>query len=84
MELWALIHGLRLAWEKGIRRLVAKVDSLLVFSWVTKGDSTKNKHAILIRECLELSKRNWSINIHRVNRVGNCTTNFLTKSSLEL
>ena len=46
-ELWALIYGLRITWERGVTLLVAEIDSLLAYSWFTKKDfkTSKNPYA---------------------------------------
>ena len=82
-ELWALIHGLRLAWEKGIRHLVAEIDSITVYTWIPKGVLTKNKHTSLIRECLEFSKRNWPLSIHHMSIEKGTAQQIFWSSSIE-
>ena len=56
-ELWALFHGLRLAWERGHRLMNAEIDSLLVLNWVTNEASSRNKYSNLIEECKQLLHR---------------------------
>lgn len=40
-ETWAIIKGLELAWDKGIRRMVVECDSQKVVNWINdlRGDS---------------------------------------------
>ena len=57
-DLWALIHGLRLAWSMDIRCLVEETDSRLVYTKLTETMASSNKHANLIHECLQLIQRN--------------------------
>ena len=45
-EIWALLFGFQLAWERGVRRLRIEVDSLLVFQWVTSGNGGRNNGSV--------------------------------------
>ena len=67
-ELWALIHGLRIAWERGISQLVVEIDSLLVHKWMTKSIVGTTKHPSLIQECHNLLRRNWTAIVRYVYR----------------
>ena len=33
-EAWALLHGLKMAWENDVKYLTVEIDSLMVFRWV--------------------------------------------------
>ena len=48
-ELWALIYGLRQAWEEGIRFLISKVDYLNVFNWISKEGMEGAKYKSMIQ-----------------------------------
>ena len=48
-ELWGLIQGLRVAWEKGIRILGVEVDSTDVINWINVGNNMVRKHTSLIQ-----------------------------------
>ena len=41
-ELWALLHGLKMAWDMGIRKFIVEIDSLKVFSWVNHLEEIEN------------------------------------------
>ena len=52
-ELWALILGLRLDWEKNAKFLQVEVASLQVLHWITK-QTTGKGYGSLITKCKEL------------------------------
>ena len=43
-ELWAILHGLRLAWEKGVRKLTVETDSLVTLKGIKNRHHANNKH----------------------------------------
>ena len=49
VELWALIHGLRLAWLKGARKLGVEMDSLTVMNWINSIEEVDNKKCQLVK-----------------------------------
>ena len=56
-ELWALILGLHLTWDNNIRRLVAEIDSKVVFDWLSEPTNCYLKHSALIQKCHNLLQR---------------------------
>ena len=61
VELWALFLGLQLAWDNNILELDAKIDSKVVFEWVTRHMDCNHNYAALLRECHLLLRRNWEL-----------------------
>ena len=55
-ETWALLHGLRLAWDLGARQLSVEINSLGVFSWVTGKEEVDNFLGNVVFEC-----KNWCV-----------------------
>ena len=45
---WALLHSLRLAWERGTRRIIVETDSLTVYKWIKGLEEIVNLHANVI------------------------------------
>ena len=45
-ELWALVHGLKHAWNKGVKIFRVELDSLMVKNWVTASQTGPNYHSI--------------------------------------
>ena len=43
-EIWSIIHGLRLAWEKGLRQLVLEMNSLMAANWIIELEKADNMH----------------------------------------
>ena len=69
-EIWALVHGLRMAWGKGIRRLVVETDSMLVHAWVTNKNPKHRRHATLLKESADFLSRDWNVQVHHIHRGG--------------
>lgn len=51
-ELWALYHGLMIAWMEGHRKVAVTVDSSAVVTLVSREPERTNPHAPLISACL--------------------------------
>ena len=43
-ELWALIHGLKLAWLKGARKIRVEMDSSTVVNWINSTEEVDEKY----------------------------------------
>ena len=49
-ELWTLLQGLEIAWERGMRRLKVEVESLKVVQWMQGREGKETPFADLIEE----------------------------------
>lgn len=83
-ELWGLYHGLKLAWEHGIRWLVVEIDSLCVTELVRKPVDTDNEYTSLLQPIEEVIQRNWNIIINDVYREADFTADYLANYALSL
>ena len=54
VELWVIIHGLHIAWRKGIRSLMVETDSTLAYSWISRDRRDSNKHLNNLQKCAQL------------------------------
>ena len=50
-EIWAAIHGPRLAWDMGHRLVVLEVDSLLLCNWLKRRGEGTQRYRDLLEEC---------------------------------
>ena len=60
-EFWAAIHGLRFAWEQGIRLLVMETNSTQICTWITQNGNLGSLFRYLKAEYSELLNKEWSI-----------------------
>ena len=65
-EAWALLFGLRLAWDLGFEKIIVEVYSLLVFNWVKGLKEIDNSLSNVIQECKTWPHKNWMMNLTRV------------------
>ncbi|EEF46310.1 nuclease, putative [Ricinus communis] len=68
-ELWAVIKGPKLAWDKEYRRENLAVDSLLVAEWLAKDSEVCDEfHSNLVFICRRLLNQAWHVNVKHVYR----------------
>ncbi|CAN1137711.1 Putative ribonuclease H protein At1g65750 [Linum perenne] len=75
-EICAIVQGMKLAWELGIRKLLIQSDSKAAIAILLRED-TDHQHAILALEFQELKSRSWDISITHVFREANCGADYL-------
>ncbi|XP_057444905.1 uncharacterized protein LOC130737157 [Lotus japonicus] len=80
MELLAIFRGLRLAWDRGFRRVVCYSDSLLAVSLILRPPSMFHEHAGLISSICGLLRREWSVRVLHTLREGNACADCLAKA----
>lgn len=81
-ELIAVRNGLHYAWEEGVRLLQCESDSLDVVQLLTEGkDHSFHVHAGVIEDILQLTKRDWSIQISHVLREANMCADHLARTA---
>ena len=70
-ESLALIHGLKMAWNLGARKIIVETDSLQAFKWVTGRQEVESSHGNVVSECQAWQKRDWTATINQIFREGN-------------
>ncbi|CAL1397774.1 unnamed protein product [Linum trigynum] len=81
-ELWALFHGLNLAWSHGCLNLQVETDSQLVIQWIKNRVDPLHPHASLLSSIRRCLTRDWLVNITHTYREGNRVADWLSKHSL--
>ncbi|KAK1584321.1 hypothetical protein Q3G72_031946 [Acer saccharum] len=70
-ELWGLFEGLTVAWNDGIRRLIAETDSLETVQLITNDTNPNHPLFSLIQSCKHIVNADWSCRVQHVYREGN-------------
>ncbi|KAL9453582.1 hypothetical protein AB3S75_009233 [Citrus x aurantiifolia] len=78
-ELWGLFQGLNIAWDRGIRYLIAEVDSQCVSQLISSTSLMPNAHFSLITAIKELMNRQWLITIKHIYREANFAADSMAK-----
>ncbi|KAL9437497.1 hypothetical protein AB3S75_023376 [Citrus x aurantiifolia] len=81
-ELWGLLHGLKMAWENGFRRVQVGVDNKSVVQLLKMDSVSDTENAALIKTIRELLERDWSVHLEHVYREANYAADFLASYSL--
>ncbi|XP_057429441.1 uncharacterized protein LOC130722649 [Lotus japonicus] len=80
MEHLAIFHGLRIAWDLGIRHVVCFSDSMLAISLVRDPPSQFHVFAVLVNNICALLRRDWEVRVEHILREGNSCADFLAKA----
>ena len=83
-ELWTLIHGLKLVWTKGVRKLIADIDSLQAYTELRRPMHDCSRYTNLVKECQELLNCDWIVKVQHIYREGNNATDYLPDLSRTL
>ncbi|CAI0467081.1 unnamed protein product [Linum tenue] len=75
-ELGGIVHGLRMAWEEGSRKVILQTDSTTAINLLKDADC-HNPHYTLIAAIRELLARDWEIELVHVFREGNYVADYL-------
>ncbi|CAN1818654.1 Putative ribonuclease H protein At1g65750 [Linum perenne] len=65
-ELRGIVEGMKLAWERGVRKLLIQTDSREAVDLLSSLENRNNQHAILIKQVAELSSRDWVVSIQHI------------------
>ena len=75
-ELWGIVKGLQLAWQKGFRNMILEVDLGNLISKLQ--DRKKNEAELsLYLQCLSLLERSWQVKLKHTPREGNNAANWM-------
>ncbi|CAN1225592.1 Putative ribonuclease H protein At1g65750, partial [Linum perenne] len=75
-EMGAIVQGMKLAWDLGVRKLLVQSDSKAAVAILQKED-TNHQHAILVSEFIEFKSRRWDCSITHVFREANYGADYL-------
>ncbi|CAN1830445.1 Putative ribonuclease H protein At1g65750 [Linum perenne] len=75
-DMGAIVQGMKLAWDLGIRKLLVQFDSKVAVAILQKED-TDHQHAILASEFRELFSRRWDVSLTHVFREANFCADYL-------
>lgn len=78
-EIWGVLHGIELAWRKGVCRLVVEVDSLVVCKMLHSNLPWHHPLATLINSCRDVLTRDWNVKWQHTFREANQVTDGLAR-----
>ncbi|CAN1766325.1 Putative ribonuclease H protein At1g65750, partial [Linum perenne] len=76
-EIRGIVEGMRLAWERGIRKLSIQTDSRAAVALLTAEDDRLHRHASLVQLFHELRMRDWDVKIHHIYREANYAADYM-------
>ncbi|CAN1142156.1 Putative ribonuclease H protein At1g65750 [Linum perenne] len=76
-ELRGIVEGMKLAWNKGIRKLSIQSDSKAAVETLSNRRSPVGQHSSLVEQFFELSSRLWEVSIHHIYREANYAADYL-------
>ena len=82
-EIWAVIYGLRMAWDQGIRRLVVEVDSSPVAKCLNTKEKGSSKTGNLMEVCIQLIQQQQEVVIKHVYREANQVVDLLANLAMD-
>ncbi|XVE95435.1 hypothetical protein REPUB_Repub02eG0096900 [Reevesia pubescens] len=83
-ELWAILHGLQICWEKGYRRVLLESDSLEAIQKLNGQISAFDPNHHLIKTIKELHQRDWFCTFHHVYREANGCADWMATHDFHL
>lgn len=83
-ELWGMLQGLQLAWEKGARFAVVESDSSTVVTLVNSCKSPPTVPSCLVQSIRRMCTQDWVIRITHVFWEANQVADWLANKALEL
>ncbi|XP_028782034.1 TMV resistance protein N-like [Neltuma alba] len=82
-ELWACLHGLKLAWDGGHRQVILESDSSSVLELISTHPDEHHDDFRLLKEIREMLDRDWEVQLQHVSRMHNRAADFLAKEGLK-
>ncbi|XP_072074464.1 uncharacterized protein [Arachis hypogaea] len=82
-EAWGILHGLKLAWDLGFKKIILETDSKIAFQILSKREERDNHPETIIRSISQLIQRDWNVKLCHTYREGNKSADWLAKESLQ-
>lgn len=83
-ELWAILYGARLAWERGFQNIIIESDSLLAINLLKNGCSSRHPCYALVHQIMQVIGGVPTIRSHHILREANQVADLLAKNGLFL
>ncbi|CAN1746300.1 Putative ribonuclease H protein At1g65750 [Linum perenne] len=83
-EIWAVVEGMVLAWNCGIRKLRVQSDSAIAVRLLSGSHQASHKYSNLIRNFQELLSRQWEVTIEHIYHEANFAADYLANSGHDL
>ncbi|KAH9734293.1 putative ribonuclease H protein [Citrus sinensis] len=83
-ELWGVLHGLRMAWDLGYRRIQVGTDNCSVVQLIKENNANVTEFSNIIEMIKDLIRRDWRIQIDHIYREANSAADFLSTHALSL
>ncbi|KAK9291995.1 hypothetical protein L1049_019947 [Liquidambar formosana] len=83
-EIWALFHGLTIAWAEGYCRIQVAIDSAVVVLLLKQNIDSCSPHGPIVAACQKLLRLDWECSISHTYREGNHAADFLANLSHDL
>ncbi|KAL6504602.1 hypothetical protein OROHE_023360 [Orobanche hederae] len=71
VEVYAILHGLEMAWEEHINRIYIETDSAFIYEWVAGTEIKNDPLQVAVFKCRELLHKLWDANFVKVGRFAN-------------
>ena len=78
-ELWALVLGLKLAWQRGYRKVIVETDASEIIHLLERKDISQHADFILIQEAKSYMCRTWDLELVHISRTTNTVADALAK-----
>ncbi|CAN1819377.1 Putative ribonuclease H protein At1g65750 [Linum perenne] len=76
-EILGIIEGMKLAWDKGIRRLFIQTNSKATVSLLSSNDGRMHQHASLVEQFINLRNCEWEVMIQYIYCEANSSADHL-------
>ncbi|CAN0899108.1 Putative ribonuclease H protein At1g65750 [Linum grandiflorum] len=73
----AIVDGLQLAWNLGIRRIQVQSDSMAAIDILAKDLDLDHQHAALVLQFKEFCSRQWEVHLSHIYREAHNATDYL-------
>ncbi|RYR52825.1 hypothetical protein Ahy_A06g027695 [Arachis hypogaea] len=80
-EMLGILHGLRMAWDMGMRRVIVENDAEEVLRSITKERRINQIHHETIREIVKMKQRLWELEFCHIYREANRSANWLEREA---
>ncbi|CAN1256298.1 Putative ribonuclease H protein At1g65750 [Linum perenne] len=76
-EIRGILEGMKIAWDKGIRKLCIQTDSQAAVFLLTSNDGRLYRHMSLVEQFLDWRNRDWEVMIQHIYREANNAADYL-------